>query len=314
MVAVGAFATGIKVFVGSVDVPVVSSLIEEGIDLAKELNQFPDCTGTVFIYKRQYTGSQLIAELIKSNKRKTLTFAKNQSLRTQSGTGGCHVPDYEVKLDIRLKSQLEIADYSEDIRTYNGEREDFIAKFSFCVPEGAAIQVWAVNRDKKISFVPNFQLKLIDFSWVVGGHHITTSNGTITLPMSVRQQPNNKPVNRNINITYEVDFYKKLTLGTTGSEGSFSLPIEARLQFSSQEAPFTIYLNHYMIAGQEMEGDENYHAYQRCVEAVWRKIRSYILIKQFLAPGEPNINPSIRFRAIEESLENIVNTVARIRV
>ncbi len=70
-----------------------------------------------------------------------------------------------------------------------------------------------------------------------------------------------------------------------------------------------------MVVGQEMEGDENYHVYQQCVEAVWRKkIRSYVLIKQLLAAGEPNINPSITFRAIEESLENVVNTVERIRV
>lgn len=308
-----AFATGIKVFVGSVEVPVIGPLIEEGIDLAKELSQFPDCTGTVFIYKRQFTGTQLIAELIKSNRRKTLTFSKNQSLRTQFAGGDCHVPDYEVKLDIKLKSHLAITDESRDLKTYIGDREEFIPKFTFCAPEDAPIEVWAVSYDKEISFRPNFNLKLIDFYWEVLGHRISNSNGDITRQLNVRKQPNNKSASENVTVSYEVDFNKNLTVVTRGEEGAFTLTVKAFLQLSSQDPPLIIYSNHYLVEGQEMEGDENYRAYQKCVEAFWRKIRSYVLVKQRLAPGEPNIYPGTRFRELEASLENIVNTVKEMR-
>jgi hypothetical protein len=167
-----AFGTGIKIIVGSIEVPVISSTIEEGIDLAKDLSQFPDCSGTAFIYKRQLTGKELIAELIKSNRRKTITFSKNQSLRTQGGAGDCNVPDYEVQFTIALKSPLKIEEGSADERVSIGPSEDFVPKLTHCVPDGTTPQVWAINHDKRIWFRPNFNLKLIDLQWEVLGHRI----------------------------------------------------------------------------------------------------------------------------------------------
>lgn len=305
----GAFAVGIKVFADSASIPVVSSLIEQGIDLAQELSRFPDCTGTVFIYKQQYTGKQLIAELIKSHKRKTLTFSKNQSIVTHSGHEHCHSPDYEVKFEFRLISQIAIAEQEEDINTYVGDREDFIPRWTFCVPDGASIQVWAINRDKRIAFRPSFNFSQIDLFWVVEGQRISLDEGDIPVLKNVVRQPNNKSSTENVTIHYVVDFSKNLFLTTKGAEGSFSIRVEAYLQLISHEAPFVIYSTHYHVDGQGMDGDENYYMYLKCVEGIWNKMMSYVLVKPRLVPGEPNINPAIRFRLIEQSLENVVRLV-----
>jgi hypothetical protein len=293
--------------VSATAVPIIGAAVGAVIDFAEYLNTTVDCYGTAFLYSKQYTGRDLISELIKSKGRASISFPKDSpSLR--SGVGReCNTPDYELKLDINLKSKLEIkTNLSNTSDPVKGEEEDFSPLFKVCARGDQSIKVWAISTDQKIEFIPNFKFKGIDLIWTIEGQALNKANGSLNLPVNTIKQPNNKD---------EIDFDKKLTIFTKGVDGSYTLRVKALLELYSNEPAFTIYSNFVSVEGQVMEGDENYARYLACVAGLLAKIRRVVWTKSNLLPGEPieRVKDNlIRYGNIEQSLQEVVNLVEKI--
>jgi hypothetical protein len=132
------------------------------------IDESTDCSGSVFIYKKEILGRDLIAQLLQNRRIITLNFNQNQSLRTDSPDNPCLTPSYEVTLDINLRSVLKVTPSLTTLKTTTTSPVEFNPIFISCAKKASEpIQVWSEVRDFRIEFIPNFAFQLMPIIWKI---------------------------------------------------------------------------------------------------------------------------------------------------
>lgn len=266
-------------------VPIVGALASALIELAEYIDESTDCSGSVFIYKKEILGRDLIAQLLQNRRSITLSFNQNQSLRSEAPDNPCLTPSYEATLDINLRSVLKVTPSRTLLKTTTTAPVEFNPLFISCTRKTSEpIQVWSEVRDFRIEFIPNFTFQLMPIIWKIENQILTQQQATATVNLPVTIQPNQQNILADVNIRYEIDLRQHLILYTTGSEGSFQIRVQALLPLQSQQPPFLIYQHILMVDSQDMLGNKGYQEYLDCMGAKLNGLISKIDKTQFVKP------------------------------
>jgi hypothetical protein len=218
--ATEAFARIFEVTPIEVALPILRYAIER-------LNDFADCRGSVFAFKKTWRGTELLAELLRGRGTLEVAFQPGDSQLSGGSSQGCNVPSYSFRLradaaplpSVQTSDVITKEDYSEPV--------DFIPGLRSCADRVGPAKVWAAIMDRAFQFIPDPDLKQLRYQWYVEGRQIPmTGSGTLSFSKEVTREPNYVRSQTSVTVGYSVSVSGRLLLTTNGADGNYWLRVE----------------------------------------------------------------------------------------
>jgi hypothetical protein len=252
------------------------SLIE---GLVEEINRADECRGVAFCYPIELSMRKLLLDHLM---RKDLTH-RLDAAGPVTGLGlvaadqhppGCGSSRYAVELQITRIDDLHLA--VEDVagQSRQGAPSPVEVKEEACRPPlGAEMQTWLTYADHTITFTPTHYFASLKPTWYVNGVELQRHSGSLDFSLPVTSHTGGEETTRSVRVEYERitrQGRENLVLSTKGEDGNFRLDVSLRLNFEGVHPPppdpwVEFRSNYAWVGGSELEGNEAWSTYLRCV-------------------------------------------------
>lgn len=257
--ATEAFARIFEVTPIEVALPILRYAIER-------LNDFADCRGSVFAFKKTWRGTELLAELLRGRGTLEVAFQPGDSQLSGGSSQGCNVPSYSFRLradaaplpSVQTSDVITKEDYSEPV--------DFIPGLRSCADRVGPAKVWAAIMDRAFQFIPDPDLKQLRYQWYVEGRQIPmTGSGTLSFSKEVTREPNYVRSQTSVTVGYSVSVSGRLLLTTNGADGNYWLRVECWVVDAAGAVLGRIFSSEFAVVGMSQLGDHAWENYKLCV-------------------------------------------------
>lgn len=283
-------------------IPKIGEGIEEAMDWAEKIvsaDPDRDCRGPLFVFKREYQGSDLILDLLNGRGSIEITLAPGDSERINTPSG-CRTPRYSARLRALLEGHIQ---FDEARTTTFKERTAAVGLSSVleeCRPP-TPIEVWITRYEIVLTMTPKDTFSALRYVWRIADTEVDLSEAEVALTLPVTRLDPADPIENSmtttttIALTCRVDNLGRLEIRCPPDAGSFSFPITAVLKGSRGEARVhsqTVFFN-----TEDITGNAAYQAYSACTaQRAARVIREILAVKQIIwdLPTHPGPVESIR--------------------
>ncbi len=266
--------------------------MSEFVDFAtKELNNFSDCRGTVFIFEKQFSGADLLLALLKQNSRRLdLTFSPTDNKFRSTVASGCNAGAYSVSARLKLESPIAFSTFVSEQYVSQSAPEPADITLNDCASIGKGAQVWAIQYDNQITIKPDFGFSSIPLVWEIMGTQISQSAGKIQLTINVIKEPKGRRSNEQVTLEYRVEAIdRSLIVNVKGENGNFDLDVNAYFDHPSLSGMKRVFTTSFEVEGQREEGNDAWKAYGTCLMTSLGRIRRLLAIKNIIRwPKEPD--------------------------